>query len=173
MWLTFPFLQISFQFTDIKSLLDKRTPGASLYGATAFEKLTVVLGKLAHYSLLWAVPIWLHGVAAVVPASMMYIFVQGVVLAATFAVSHNIPETKTLYPGAEESAVAVWRSGSCHYSLLTARNHTALNSKVRAGTCFAAVLLALLMCISVQPAVLAATFAVSHNIPETETVCAS
>jgi acyl-lipid (7-3)-desaturase (Delta-4 desaturase) len=107
MWLTFPLMQIGFQFTDIKSLYANRTPGATLYGATDFEKQTVLLGKLAHFSLLWFIPMWLHGVAAVLPASLTYIVVQGVVLAATFAVSHNIPEAKTLYPGAEQSGAAV------------------------------------------------------------------
>lgn len=37
------------QIGDIKALLDKRTQGASLYGATQAEKMTVIGGKLAHY----------------------------------------------------------------------------------------------------------------------------
>lgn len=37
------------QIGDIKGLLDNRTQGASLYGATDFEKKTVIAGKLAHY----------------------------------------------------------------------------------------------------------------------------
>jgi fatty acid desaturase (delta-4 desaturase) len=37
------------QVGDIKGLLDNRTQGASLYGATQAEKATVIGGKLAHY----------------------------------------------------------------------------------------------------------------------------
>lgn len=37
------------QIGDIKGLLDNRTQGASLYGASDFEKKTVIAGKLAHY----------------------------------------------------------------------------------------------------------------------------
>jgi acyl-lipid (7-3)-desaturase (Delta-4 desaturase) len=101
MWATFPLLQLGFQFTDIASLLDNRTPGATIYGATDTEKRSVVLGKLAHYSLLWFVPAALHGWGSVWPAALAYIFVQGLVLATTFAVSHNIPETKGSFEGAE------------------------------------------------------------------------
>ena len=49
----------------------------------------------------------MHGVAAVLPAGMAYIFPEVVVLASMFAVIHNIPETKPLYEGAEAIAVPV------------------------------------------------------------------
>jgi hypothetical protein len=107
MWVTFPFLQLGFQFTDILSLFKNRTEGASLHGATAVEKATVLLGKAAHWGLLWAVPIAMHGAGATVPAALSCIFAQGVVLASTFAVSHNIPESKPLYDGAEDVAIPV------------------------------------------------------------------
>jgi hypothetical protein len=107
MWASFPLLQVGFQITDIVGLVDNRTPGATLYGASSFEKATVLLGKVAHYALIWFVPIALHGWAAVWPAALAYIGVQGVVLATTFAVSHNVPETKVLYPGAEAIAASV------------------------------------------------------------------
>ena len=93
--------------TDIVSLLDKRTPGASLYGATPLEKRSVILGKLAHFALLLAVPTALHSWAAVWPAAVTYMVVQGVVLSATFAVSHNVPETKGSFTGSEAIADAV------------------------------------------------------------------
>jgi fatty acid desaturase (delta-4 desaturase) len=35
--------------SDIKSLLDNRTVGASLYGATNAERASVIAGKLTHY----------------------------------------------------------------------------------------------------------------------------
>jgi hypothetical protein len=107
MWFTFPLLQLGFQFTDIISLFENRTAGATLHGATNVEKATVFAGKLAHHGLLWAVPIVLHGWAATWPAAVAYIFTQGVVLASTFAVSHNIPETKPMFEGAEAIAAQV------------------------------------------------------------------
>lgn len=61
MWFTFPLIQLGFQVSDIYSLIVARTPGASLYGATLPEKSTVILGKLAHYSLLLFIPAAMHG----------------------------------------------------------------------------------------------------------------
>jgi acyl-lipid (7-3)-desaturase (Delta-4 desaturase) len=107
MWALFPLLQAGFQVTDLLGLFGNRTPGATLYGATTLEKSSVLAGKAAHFSLLWFVPAALHGWAAVVPAALAYTFLQGVVLATTFAVSHNIPETKGLFRGAEPIATAV------------------------------------------------------------------
>eukprot|EP00892_Ulva_mutabilis_P003155 jgi/Ulvmu1/12840/UM098_0025.1 len=104
MWFTFPLLQLGFQISDMVSLASNRTPGASLYGATDFERKSVIAGKIAHWGLLWGIPMSMHGFAAVLPASMAYVFMEGIVLASTFAVSHNIPETKPLYKGAEAIA---------------------------------------------------------------------
>lgn len=94
MWATFPFLQVVFQIGDWKALLTNRTVGATLYGASDFEKFTVVAGKFLHYGLLLGLPIFLHGAADVLPAAAAYVATQGVVLAATFAVSHNLKENK-------------------------------------------------------------------------------
>jgi hypothetical protein len=46
---------LSLQVADIKALGDERTPGASLYGATDFEKKTVIAGKVAHYGRCWGI----------------------------------------------------------------------------------------------------------------------
>ena len=107
MWALFPALQLSFQVTDIAYLIQGRTPGATLYGASRAEKQSVVAGKVAHYSLLWLVPVLMHGLGPVWPAALAYIAVQGIVLSSTFAVSHNIPEAKGKFAGAEEIAQAV------------------------------------------------------------------
>jgi hypothetical protein len=56
----------------------------------------VVLGKLVHYGLLLAVPWALHGPGAALTGLIAYSITQSVVLSATFAVSHNVPETKPL-----------------------------------------------------------------------------
>jgi hypothetical protein len=129
--------------------LDKRTQGASLYGATDFEKKTVIAGKLAHYGesdcgcctcswhnylllccslrcfatlqpagscqpvptccclclltcpagLLVGLPLALHGPQAALLGALAYSITQSIVLSATFAVSHNVPESKPLDAG--------------------------------------------------------------------------
>lgn len=106
-WFTFPFLQVVFQIGDWKALLENRTTGTTLYGASNFERATVVAGKLAHYSLLFAVPWYLHGAEAMLYGAAAYTFMQSVVLATTFAVSHNIPETKALTAEATRTAMDV------------------------------------------------------------------
>lgn len=99
MWFTFPLLTVVFQIGDLKGLVDKRTVGASLYGASNFEKATVIAGKAAHYFLLFAVPYMLHGPSAALIGAAAYYATQGLVLASTFAVSHNIGEAKALSEG--------------------------------------------------------------------------
>jgi fatty acid desaturase (delta-4 desaturase) len=87
------------QVGDIKALIVNRTEGATLYGATDMERATVVLGKLAHYSLLLGVPFVLHGPSAMFAGVAAYTFMQSIVLASTFAVSHNVAEAKPLAAG--------------------------------------------------------------------------
>lgn len=87
------------QFGDLKALVDNRTQGASLYGATDFERATVIGGKLAHYGLLLVVPWLLHGPQAALVGGLAYSITQSIVLSATFAVSHNVPESKPLDQG--------------------------------------------------------------------------
>ncbi|GLC37938.1 hypothetical protein PLESTF_000608400 [Pleodorina starrii] len=99
MWFLFPFLQLVFQVGDWKALMDNRTVGATMYGVSDFERGTVVVGKLAHYMLLYVVPALLHGPSAMLAGACGYLFTQSIVLASTFAVSHNVPETKSLDPG--------------------------------------------------------------------------
>jgi len=99
MWLTFPLLQFVFQIGDIKGLLDNRTQGASLYGATNAEKATVIGGKLTHYALIVVLPLLLHGPQAALMGGLAYAVTQSIVLSATFAVSHNVPESKPLDQG--------------------------------------------------------------------------
>ena len=54
----------------------------------------VVLGKLAHYGLLLGLPWALHGGEPALWGAASYAVTQSIVLASTFAVSHNVPESK-------------------------------------------------------------------------------
>ncbi|KAL0020669.1 hypothetical protein WJX79_006881 [Trebouxia sp. C0005] len=99
MWGAYPFLQLVFQLGDWQGLLENQTEGTHLHGANAFEKATVVLGKMVHYSIIAVIPAMLHGWPAAALGSAAYMATQGVVLAATFAVSHNVAEAKPLASG--------------------------------------------------------------------------
>mmetsp|Transcript_33218 Transcript_33218/g.78780 ORF Transcript_33218/g.78780 Transcript_33218/m.78780 type:complete len:534 (-) Transcript_33218:142-1743(-) len=94
MWALFPFMQAVFQLGDITSLFSNRTKGATLYGATNVERLTVVLGKALHWGLVYVVPAVNFGLGAAVVAGFSYQVAMSIVLAATFAVSHNLEENK-------------------------------------------------------------------------------
>jgi fatty acid desaturase (delta-4 desaturase) len=105
MWFTFPLLTVVFQIGDIKGLFDKRTVGASLYGASNFEKATVIAGKITHYFLLFGLPWILHGASAALIGAASYYATQGLVLASTFAVSHNVPESKPVAQGPAQDSL--------------------------------------------------------------------
>lgn len=75
-WALFPFLQLAFQLGDVNALIANRTPGATLYGASKAEKATLVLGKVAHYTLLLAVPFALHGGMAALTGWAAYVAAQ-------------------------------------------------------------------------------------------------
>ena len=93
MFLAFPLMQVVFQVGDIVGLFTKDTEGAKLHGATALELSTVIIGKIAHFGLLLA-PLANHATSTVLAAVASFIVVQGMVLACTFAVSHNVAEAK-------------------------------------------------------------------------------
>ncbi len=59
----------------------------------------VVLGKLAHYGLLLGLPWALHGSEPALWGAAAYAVTQSIVLASTFAESHNVPESKPLGEG--------------------------------------------------------------------------
>ena len=90
----FPLMQLAFQVGDLKGLFTRDCEGAKLHGATALELATVVVGKIAHFGLLLAPLAWGASGAAVAAGVASFVAVQGMVLACTFAVSHNVAETK-------------------------------------------------------------------------------
>jgi fatty acid desaturase (delta-4 desaturase) len=99
MWATFPLLQLMFQVGDWQGLLQNRSQGATMYGANTTERVSVVVGKLLHYGLMYALPVYLHGYGAAALGALTYVFTEGIVLAATFAVSHNVEEAKPVAAG--------------------------------------------------------------------------
>jgi len=95
MFLAFPLMQVAFQVGDIAGLFTRDTEGAKLHGATTWELTTVVLGKIAHFGLLLG-PLLQHSAAAVAAGVVGFTACQGMVLACTFAVSHNVKEAKVV-----------------------------------------------------------------------------
>jgi len=89
MWLAFPFMQLAFQVGDLKAFFEKRTEGAVMHGAAAWERGSILVGKAAHYMLLFIVPCMLHGWVAACVGATIYMMIQGIALASVFAVSHN------------------------------------------------------------------------------------
>ena len=75
-WGAFPFLQLVFQLGDWQGLAENQTKGTTLHGANAFEKATVALGKLVHYSIIAAIPAALHGWPAAALGSTAYMATQ-------------------------------------------------------------------------------------------------
>lgn len=79
-WATFPLLQLVFQAGDWQGLIENQTKGTTLHGATAMEKASVVLGKLIHYSIVFAAPALLHSLPAAAIGSATYMATQVPVL---------------------------------------------------------------------------------------------
>ena len=44
MWAMYPFLQLVFQYGDIRGLIEGKTEGCHIYGASTNEKISVVVG---------------------------------------------------------------------------------------------------------------------------------
>jgi fatty acid desaturase (delta-4 desaturase) len=100
-WALYPLMQFAFQYGDWKCILTGEAPGSTMHGATLAQRAGAAVGKLVHYALLMAVPYATHGAAAAAVGTAAYVSVLGVVLAATFAVSHNVREAKPpVGPGA-------------------------------------------------------------------------
>ncbi len=75
-WAAYPFLQLVFQLGDWQGLAENATKGTTLHGANAFERATVVLGKLVHYSIIAVIPAALHGWPAAALGSAAYMATQ-------------------------------------------------------------------------------------------------
>jgi len=103
MWALFPFMQLAFQVGDWQAIVSGKTAGTTMHGATVGQRLLAAAGKLTHYALLLAVPYYTAGTAAALAGAAAFTAVQGVVLAATFAVSHNVPEAKPALDGTDST----------------------------------------------------------------------
>ena len=99
-WLLYPFMQLAFQAGDWKCIFTGEAPGATMHGASVGQRARAAVGKLVHYALLGGVPYALHGPTAAAVGVTAYVAAVGIVLAATFAVSHNVAVAKPPLPGA-------------------------------------------------------------------------
>lgn len=108
MWALFPFMQLAFQVGDLQGVASNDCGGAKLHGADWVEKSTVVLGKIVHFALLISIPAALHGWTAALVGTAAFMVTQGIVLASTFAVSHNVEEAKAVSNTPGEAADRDW-----------------------------------------------------------------
>ena len=93
MWALFPFLQLAFHVGDVQAVFQRETAGTKLRGATGRELATALAGKALHFALLLA-PAAYAGWAAALAGCAAFVVSQSIVLASTFAVSHNVQEAK-------------------------------------------------------------------------------
>eukprot|EP00232_Nephroselmis_pyriformis_P017822 CAMPEP_0182882208 /NCGR_PEP_ID=MMETSP0034_2-20130328/17639_1 /TAXON_ID=156128 /ORGANISM="Nephroselmis pyriformis, Strain CCMP717" /LENGTH=537 /DNA_ID=CAMNT_0025015287 /DNA_START=51 /DNA_END=1664 /DNA_ORIENTATION=- len=121
LWVIYPFLTLSFHAGDISMLLTNKTSGSVIHGARTWEKATVVAGKVLHFFLLLGLPTILHGNFANQVVSWLagYVAVQSIVLATTFAVSHNVQIAKEWNVLPEEHE---WRQDWGVQQILTSAN---------------------------------------------------
>lgn len=117
MWLLFPFMLLSFHLGDVMGVVRRETSGSKLHGASAFELATVIMGKAVHFGLI-LLPAMAHGLQSVAVGYAGYLFAMGIVLASTFAVSHNVEEAKQ---EAETSGAAAERDWG-RQQLMTSAN---------------------------------------------------
>lgn len=61
---------------DWQGLAENQTKGTTLHGANAFEKATVIAGKLIHYSIIAVIPALLHGLPAAALGGTAYMATQ-------------------------------------------------------------------------------------------------
>lgn len=108
MWFVFPLMTMTFHLGDLDLFFSGETKGAVAHGMKAWEKASIVLGKVLHFGLLLALPTVLHGnFPHVLLSAAGYLAVQSVVLASTFAVSHNVSEAKE-WPNFSEEEKQDW-----------------------------------------------------------------
>lgn len=128
--------------------------GATLYGATNVERATVVLGKAAHYSLLLALPWAMHGPAAALMGAAAYVFTQAsgaVLLRCECFLKAARSISIRLFAG-------IWPTDACHNLRRMLQLQRADGGSLH-------------HCCP-QGVVLAATFAVSHNVAESKPMAA-
>jgi len=111
-WILFFFFYISIQIQEVGVMLTKGGPainGVKFIGATAFEIAMFWILKVAHFTLLVALPYYLHRDPMVLAYFLTYVGVGGFTLGLTFLVSHNLESVKPEMEqtGKEQKGIAV------------------------------------------------------------------
>ena len=108
MWFVFPLMTMTFHAGDLDLFFSGETKGAVAHGARTWERFSILLGKFVHFGLLLGLPTLFHGnFPNVLLSAAGYLAVQSVVLASTFAVSHNVNEAKE-WPNFSEEQKQDW-----------------------------------------------------------------
>jgi hypothetical protein len=79
--------------SDTKALLRGKTAAVELTGASEWDYVMLLAGKVAHFTLVLGLPWSWHGAASLGPM-VAFATVGSVTLAWLFAISHNLEDTK-------------------------------------------------------------------------------
>jgi len=161
------YLQVVFQIGDIAGLLTGKAKGSTLYGASRWEYATVVLGKLAHYAVLWVVPLWRVG-----SVSLPLVGAFADLGAWASGVGTAWGAVRVAVAGAVMGGGGVGALGEAAGSLGRALGSGGAGLGWISGGAWGAVIAGGLAYTAAQGIVLAVTFAVSHNLAENKPAAA-
>lgn len=110
MWAAYSTLWFSIQYSDWEAFFKRAVPGVNMYGLTYREQAVFLLGKAVHLGLNAALPIYLHGVSAWLPAFLSYTLFGSLLLSWFFMVSHNlVPLKPENFGGLSKTDWAAWQ----------------------------------------------------------------
>ena len=110
MWAAYSTLWFSIQYSDWEAFFKRAVPGVNMYGLTYREQAVFLLGKAVHLGLNAALPIYLHGVSAWLPAFLSYPLFGSLLLSWFFMVSHNlVPLKPENFGGLSKTDWAAWQ----------------------------------------------------------------
>ncbi len=118
LWALYGWLTISWQlYVDFRTLARGRIAGHRYPRPKGWDLVTFVGGKLAFFSLAFAVPMLLHPAWAVLLLYLVASFVLGVVMSVVFQLAHCVPQAA--FPAAPEGAAHLESSWAVHQAETT------------------------------------------------------
>ncbi|XRA96815.1 acyl-lipid (7-3)-desaturase (Delta-4 desaturase) [Pycnococcus provasolii] len=110
MWAAYSTLWASIQYSDWEAFFKRAVPGVRMHGLTYREQAVFLLGKAVHLALNAALPIYLHGARAWLPAFAAYTLTGSLLLSWFFMVSHNlVPLKPQNFGGLSKRDWAAWQ----------------------------------------------------------------
>jgi linoleoyl-CoA desaturase len=118
LWALYGWLTISWElYVDFRTLALGRIGGHRYPRPKGWDLVTFIAGKLAFFSLAFAVPLLLHPVWKVLLLYVVASFVLGVVMSVVFQLAHCVPQAA--FPPAPEGAAHLENSWAVHQAETT------------------------------------------------------